>query len=1206
MPNRGRQNGAGNANSSEEAWCLERITITVDALHASSLDGEMTLLIDSGASSHILGRDFYPYLMNWRKGTNVRIAVADSRVCESQFIADLPFSVDTSDGPRDVVLKDVIYMPEFPRGLVSVAKLAKNGVETIFSGIGCCLRSKAFTVEIKKHPLKDLYFLPIFLPQLPNDDPNEEEANPNEIIPAGSDIFSQISVNPDVLSTAQRKLYDLHASLGHCSLRTLRGAVAKGHIKGVTLSDLARTLDICEVCKAAKLRKHSTNNDVSDYPATQPFERLHGDYGGPYKETWNGKTGFSMFIDEYTSHIHGKLVNHKDECCDHFKDLVAETKLYGFPVQSIHSDSAKEYFEKKSFISWLTEHGVRRTASAPHAQYQNGLAEVTMQQVQNHIRCALFESGLPHAYWGEAFAHVIFTWNRTPKATNLGATPHEMVFEKVPDISFMHPFGCEVFAIHHDDKLPKFSARGRQCVFIGYDFIRKAYRLLTLDDLSILTRAPRDVTFIDHVFPVRECKMRNTLNTLFTEVGKDANPNPHMDYLDFYAPNPQLSSSGGVGAPMTQPSTPPIILRTPPATRTPTATPTLILPSTPMTASDPSMTPSTSDTSLTITPDVHFGGESPISPQNTPPFDTGPLTLQNVLGTTPSFFRSIPIDLPRLRNRVLRGDFSNVNLCEEVLLTEPDTHVQIDHYAMMSDVNSVEIVTPKSYAQAISLPEREKWIEAMDKEMNAIIEAKTYELVPMQDVPPNTKVATPIWSFRVKFDGTFKARLCFPGHRQQHGVDFFETESPVAKFATFRMYMVIVTNFGEKVYHFDIPNAFLNGEIHESVFMRQPPGYADEKYPHYVCSLKKALYGLRQASLAWYIKLDDVLTSIGLLKHNADPCLYSYFKDDEWALVLIYVDDNAIAGSQRMRGLIIQHLKKEFRAKDLGVASRYIGTSIHYFPDGVLMHQKADIEDFLKKAKYYNATPLKTPFNEHSFAEIANSEPIDQTVFRSAIGSLMWYALCTRPDILFAVTSLAQFQAKPTKKAMDAVHRIYRYLRGTLNLGIFIPFRKENTPRFFVLSPYTDASFSIPILDSRSASGVIFLLNGVPVHWVSRKQRLISLSSTEAEIIASSLCAQELLWIIQILSPIVELERPIELRIDNLSMKYIVESVLTSHRTKHLDIRYLFVKQLLAEHPVVLKWIPSEENVADIFTKYFMAVGVFKGLVSKIASDRDH
>jgi hypothetical protein len=370
--------------------------------------------------------------------------------------------------------------------------------------------------------------------------------------------------------------------------------------------------------------------------------------------------------------------------------------------------------------------------------------------------------------------------------------------------------------------------------------------------------------------------------------------------------------------------------------------------------------------------------------------------------------------------------------------------------------------------------------------------------------------------------------------------------------------------------------------------------------------MQKALYGLKQASLAWYIRLDDVLTSIGLVKHSADPCFYYLFKGDEWALVLIYVDDNAIAGTQKLRDLITDTLKREFNAKDLGVASRYIGTSIEYLPDGILLHQKSDIETFLAKNKQLNVTPLKTPFNEYTFKDIANSEPIDVTPFRSLIGGLMWYALSTRPDILFAVISLAQFQTNPTKLALKGVRNILRYLKGTLNYGIFISYPKAGSSPTFVLIPFSDASFSIPILDLRSASGILFLLNRVPVHWISRKQRLISLSSTETEIVAGSLCSQELLWILQILNPLVKLEKPISLCIDNLSMKYIAESILMSHRTKHLEIRHLFIKQLLLEHPVILKWVPSDANLADIFTKYISVVGNFKTLASSILRECAH
>jgi hypothetical protein len=261
----------------------------------------------------------------------------------------------------------------------------------------------------------------------------------------------------------------------------------------------------------------------------------------------------------------------------------------------------------------------------------------------------------------------------------------------------------------------------------------------------------------------------------------------------------------------------------------------------------------------------------------------------------------------------------------------------------------------------------------------------------------------------------------------------------------------------------------------------------------------------------------------------------------------------------------------------------------------------------LVKFKHFNVTPLRTPFDkDQTFKSISESDPYDESHYRSAIGSLMWYALSTRPDILFSVTAMAQFQCTPTKKAWEMVTRIFRYLKGTLNYGIFIPFPKSHSPIRFVLQPYSDASWAIPIMEHRSASGSLFTLNDVPIHWICRKQRLVTLSSTESEIVASSLTAQELLWIKQLLEVLVCLQTPISFLIDNLSMKYILESILTSHRTKHLEIRYLFIKQLLNDHPVILKWIGSEENLADIFTKYLDNSTNFRSLALRILREREH
>ena len=466
----------------------------------------------------------------------------------------------------------------------------------------------------------------------------------------------------------------------------------------------------------------------------------------------------------------------------------------GYSIQELRTDSAKEVYENRAFIDWLTEHGVRRYASALDAQYQNGFAEVTMQQIQNLVRCALYQSGLPHTYWGEAFMYSIFTWNRTPKLLAGGVTPYEMVTGKIPDVKFMHPFGCQASAKHHRDDLPKFAPRGRPCVLIGYDLIRKAYRLLTLDDLSIITRAPRDVTFDDHKFPVSEHKLSQTMRNLFSDATLDSNSKPCDDYVDFFVPNPPLANPGGVPPPEQPPSTPPLQIRRIGPFGTPAQTPPLVLPSTPMNSTQENMTWRLHE--------PHFEGESPQAPpdpvQNAPPiatpytptpqtptFNHGPLDLQRVWGTTPTFFKNIPMNLPRLRTRSNLHANVMEEILEEIMPTETEIHECLDFEAAMSEIHSRDVVTPKTYTQAISLPESDKWMQAMEKEMTAIIEAGTYDLIPAESVQPGAKVATPVWSFRIKFDGTFKARLCFPGHRQQYGVDYFDTESPVAKFATF-------------------------------------------------------------------------------------------------------------------------------------------------------------------------------------------------------------------------------------------------------------------------------------------------------------------------------------------------------------------------------------------------------------------------------------
>jgi hypothetical protein len=253
LPNRNRGNGQESVQIIHEAWVFEKVAINLNALIASTSEGTLYLIVDSGASIHAVGAYFYPYLINWRRGPTRRITIANSAVCESDYIADLPLTLQTSDGPKTIILQDVVYMEEFPKGLISVAKLAERGVEMIFRDDMCFIRSKNVYIEIQKNPQNDLYHLETSLSRAEDTNRRIEEVNLEE-----NDSIPITQIDENSISANLRKLYDLHSSLGHCNMQTLQTAIANGHITGITFSDLSHTLENCEICKTAKLHAHTT------------------------------------------------------------------------------------------------------------------------------------------------------------------------------------------------------------------------------------------------------------------------------------------------------------------------------------------------------------------------------------------------------------------------------------------------------------------------------------------------------------------------------------------------------------------------------------------------------------------------------------------------------------------------------------------------------------------------------------------------------------------------------------------------------------------------------------------------------------------------------------------------------------------------------------------------------------------------------------
>ena len=236
------------------------------------------------------------------------------------------------------------------------------------------------------------------------------------------------------------------------------------------------------------------------------------------------------------------------------------------------------------------------------------------------------------------------------------------------------------------------------------------------------------------------------------------------------------------------------------------------------------------------------------------------------------------------------------------------------------------------------------WKMAMDDEYNALIQNKTWDLVPR---PPDANVIRSMWIFchKEKSDGSFerhKARLVGNGAGQQVGIDCGETFSPVVKPATIRTILSIALSKAWSIHQLDVKNSFLHGEHNDTVYMHQPFGFKDPEHPNHVCLMQKSLYGLKQAPRAWYKQFADFVSSIGFSQSESDDFLFIYRKDTNMAYILLYVDDIILtASSDTLRKFIISLLSSEFAMKDLGSLNYFLGIVVTRYTDGLFLSQKS-------------------------------------------------------------------------------------------------------------------------------------------------------------------------------------------------------------------------------------------------------------------------
>ncbi|KAF6212808.1 hypothetical protein GE061_010517 [Apolygus lucorum] len=501
-----------------------------------------------------------------------------------------------------------------------------------------------------------------------------------------------------------------------------------------------------------------------------------------------------------------------------------------------------------------------------------------------------------------------------------------------------------------------------------------------------------------------------------------------------------------------------------------------------------------------------------------------------------------------------------------------------DFVVLALNAESYIYEVPTSYQDIANHDQKEKWFKATREEMEAISKNGTWQLV---DLPEGKKALNSRWVFNIKEDGVnevrYKARLVVKGCGQRKGFDYEETYSPVARLTTVRTLMSVINAENLKTCQLDTKNAFLHGILSEDIYMKQPDGFDDKSGK--VCKLVKSLYGLKQASRTWNQRLNSFFCEWGLQRSKYDMCLYYRYRDRQKLFVLVWVDDLIIASTcEKWIVDLKQVMSANFDMKDIGNLVMFLGLRLHFLPDGLLINQEAYVNQLIKRFRMEEAHPTDTPMvpgREFKKGPIITEEK----PYRELVGCLSYLMNNSRPDISAAVNYYSQFQNCATEDEWKGLKRILRYLKKTADIGLFYP--KSGQAK---LEIYADADWANGS-DRKSNSGNLFQVFGSTIAWSSRKQSVVALSSTEAELLSLTSATTEGIWIAGLFGELVaDWNGLIHIYEDNQPCIAALKK-WEFKRLKHIDVKYQFVKQMVEEKKILVEYVPTDLQKADILTK---------------------
>lgn len=979
------------------------------------------------------------------------------------------------------------------------------------------------------------------------------------------------------VATAASKLMsinELHRKMGHVNCDDLWKMVKDGMVVGIDL-DFNSKPDFCEACiKAKATRKPFPKRSETKY--LNYGDKVVADTWGPAKvESLGGKKYYHLFQDLASHEEQVYFSRKKSEGFESYKTYEAWVNTQrGAKIRVFGSDRGGE-FTSQIFDEHLEKKGTVRHLTVHDSPSSDGSAE---RANRTHLECVvamLVSSGLPKSLWGEAVLHSVWIRNRVPtRSTDEDITPYEKGTGKKPNLSMLHEWGSTAWV----KKLTasKLDSKVQKGNFVGFDEESKGYRIYWPEKKKVSIE--RDVYFNkDEVLRSSEVQIEGDWDIFANSDTTQA-----------------LNESKNTEKPSkTVPDIPKVL-----------AEDHLPLNPTPENENPPNST--TVDSQAPNPPD----NESVTTP-NQPTRRNSLKGLQQFNSNEYGRGKRRQNNTRSQQDSLILQHGESAFVLDENGCLEPGG-VELDEVEWCRTAAIANSEDEPTMKEALGGDERKEWIEAIETELSQIEKLHTWDLI---DAPHGTNVIPCRYVFRRKRDADgniacYKARLVAKGYKQEFGVDYTETFAPTVRPATLRILLSFGAQKNASIHQIDIKNAYLNSYLKddEVIHMQLPPLYHEFRQlpdnlrnaKNVAARLYRPIYGTKQGARTWYLRVVDTFTGLGYTVSMADEAVFYKIDNDGYIIAAVATDDfTIITNSDKSVDLLKQQIRERFEITDLGPINWLLGIKITQNLEDrtISLSQQSYIEQILTRFGLEESRAATTPLEpgidltpDSPSVSSTLLTPSEKTKYREMIGSLMYVSVMTRPDITFAVSTLSQYLETPHSTHLKAVTRVFRYLLGTKSIQLVLGGSQCR------ITGYSDADWASH-LHRHSISGFVYFIGGGIVSWSSKKQPIITLSSTEAEYVALTHSSKDILWIhkfLSELSSIFSFNLPTTLFCDNQGAIRLSKDSTFHARTKHIDIHFHFIRQTVSSGNVSLKYCPTSDMIANIFTKSLTHVKFIK------------